>query len=282
MMQLNTTGSMESRKKEEAEFHSHLREEMPFQRYSSDVEERAEGDPHWSNFKYYSIETKSRAYVDRWIQSRCRGKRLLDYGCGNGEDSIFAARHGAFVVGIDISDVSIANCKQRAQAEGVGDRTEFLVMDAESLQFEDNSFDLAIEYGVLHHLDFPAAMSEIQRVLKPDGAAICTEALAHNPLIRAYRNRTPELRTPWEVEHILRREQILLAEKWFARVEPTFYHLATLAAVPFRKTPIFRPLLGCLELADSLLLRIPFVQWQAWQVVLECSEPRKGFMTGKK
>lgn len=267
---------MESRKKEEADFHNHLRDDMPFQRYSQEAEEKARGDHQWSNFKYYSIETKSRAYVDKWIGSRCRGKRLLDYGCGNGEDSIFAAQQGAIVVGIDISEVSIAHCRQKALDEGVSDRTEFLVMDAESLQFEENSFDLVVEYGVLHHLDFPAAMSEIQRVLKPSGEAICTEALAHNPLIRAYRNRTPELRTPWEVDHILKREQIRMAEKWFASVKPNFYHLATLAAVPFRKLPIFDPLLSCLEVLDSLLLRLPVIQWQAWQVVLELSKPHKG------
>ncbi len=266
---------MESRKKQEADFHSHLRDEMPFQRYSVEFEAQASGDPQWSNFKFYSIETKSRDYVDKWIQSRCRGKRLLDYGCGNGEDSIFAAQQGAFVVGIDISDVSIANCKKRALSEGVSDRTEFMVMDAESLQFDDDTFDLVVEYGVLHHLDFSAAMREIQRVLKPNGEAICTEALAHNPLIRAYRNRTPELRTPWEVEHILTRKQIEMAEEWFAGVKPNFFHLATLAAVPFRKMPIFRPVLSCLETMDTVLLRLPGIQWHAWQVVLELSTPRK-------
>ena len=73
-----------------------------------------------------------------------------------------------------------------------------------------------------------------------------------------------------------------MAEKWFARVAPNFYHLATLAAVPFRKTPIFNPLLGCLELLDSLLLRLPLIQWQAWQVVLELSKPHKNLMTDKK
>lgn len=255
---------------------------MPFQRYSQEIEDVTRGDDQWANFKYYSIERKSRAYVDEWIRSRCRDKRLLDYGCGNGDDSIFAAKQGAFVVGIDISDVSIAHCRKKAVEEGVNDRTEFFVMDAETLQFEDNSFDLIIEYGVLHHLEFSAAMSEIHRVLKPSGEAICTEALAHNPLIRAYRNRTPELRTPWEVKHILRREQIRMAEKWFARVEPNFYHLATLAAVPFRKMPIFSPILSCLESLDSLLLRLPLIQWQAWQVVLELSKPLKNLAANKK
>lgn len=267
--------SIEIRKLREAEFHDHLRHEMPFQRYSVQVEDQARHNEQWANFKYYSIEEASRAYVDEWIQARCRDKRILDYGCGNGDDSIFAAKHGAEVVGIDISEVSIEHCKRKAIEAGVSDRTHFVVMDAESLRFEDDSFDLIVEYGVLHHLEFSSAMSEISRVLKPTGEVICTEALGHNPFINAYRNRTPNLRTSWEVDHILRRQDILKANLWFKGVDARFFHLATLAAVPFRRTKIFRPLLNRLSAMDSVLLRLPFLKWHAWQVVLHLSNPRK-------
>ena len=267
--------TMELRKKAEAEFHDRLRHEAPFQRYTVAAETEVEQDPLWSNFKFYSVERKSRAHFDNWLLTRCPGKRLLDYGCGNGEDSILAAKNGATVVGIDISEVSIAHCKQRALAAGVRESTEFQVMDAEALRFEDNSFDLIMEYGVLHHLDFSAAMREIARVLRPTGAVVCTETLGHNPLIRAYRRRTPHLRTAWEAEHILRKETIELARKWFAKIDLRFYHLATLAAVPFRRAPLFGPVLTCLEAVDAVLLRIPFIRWQAWQAVIELSQPRK-------
>lgn len=267
--------TMESRKKNEAEFHDRLRQDAPFQRYTLAAETVVQQDPLWSNFKFYSVEKSSRAHFDRWLLTRCPGKRLLDYGCGNGEDSIRAAEKGASVVGIDISEVSITHCKQRALAAGVSESTEFHVMDAEALRFEDNSFDLIMEYGVLHHLDFSAAMREIARVLRQTGAVICTEALGHNPLIRAYRRRTPHLRTAWEVEHILRKETIQLARKWFEKIDLRFYHLATLAAIPFRRTPLFGPVLTSLEAVDALLLRMPFIRWQAWQVVIELSQPRK-------
>jgi len=267
--------TMESRKKAEAEFHDRLRQEAPFQRYTLAAETEVEQDPLWSNFKFYSVEKRSRAHFDNWLLTRCPGKHLLDYGCGNGEDSILAAQNGATVVGIDISEVSITHCKQRALAAGVSELTDFHVMDAEALRFEDNSFDLIMEYGVLHHLDFSAAMREIARVLRPTGAVICTETLGHNPLIRAYRRRTPHLRTAWEIEHILRRETIQLTKRWFGRVDKRFYHLATLASVPFRKTPLFDALLTSLGAVDSLLLRLPIIKWQAWQVVMELSKPVK-------
>ena len=199
---------MDDRKEKESRFHDNLREELPFQHYSRESEEELRDDPRWSNLKFYSIERKSRGYVEDWIRTRCNGKRILDYCCGNGEDALFAAEHGATAVGIDLSEVSIMNCKRAAAGKGLSDRVTFQVMDAERLEFEDNSFDLVVVCGVLHHLDFPAAMAEISRVLKPDGQAICTEALGHNPLIHAYRKRTPHLRTSWEVDHIIRREDI--------------------------------------------------------------------------
>jgi hypothetical protein len=52
----------------------------------------------------------------------------------------------------------------------------------------------------------------------------------------------------------------------------------TIAAVPFRKTPIFGFVRDLLELFDRFVLNIPFIQWYAWQVVFALSEPRKEFL----
>lgn len=270
--------NMELRTKQEAEFHDHLRNDAPFQRYSIEAEDSVKGDPNWSNFKFYSIEDNSLRYVEEWIKTRCRGKRLLDYCCGNGDDAVLAAKHGAQAIGIDISPVSIENAKKKATEEGVTDRVKFVVMNAESLTFEDSTFDLVVVYGVLHHLDFAKAMSEISRVLKPSGEAICTEALAHNPIIQAYRKRTPQLRTPWEIDRILRRETIESSNQWFEKVEKRFYHLAAIGAVPFRRTCLFKPFLSFLHVIDSVLLSLPWVRWQAWQCVFVLSNPRKNHL----
>ncbi len=186
------------------------------------------------------------------------------------------AKHGAAsAVGIDISEVSIENCRQKANEAGVGDRVTYQAMDAEALEFADQAFDLIIEYGVLHHLDLDKSMSELCRVLTPDGAFIGTETLSHNPLIRRYRRKTPELRTAWEAEHILGRPQFQLISRYFDRVDLVFFHLATLAAVPFRQTALFPYLLAPLRLIDRLLLKIPGVKWQAWQVLFIATGPRK-------
>ena len=36
------------------------------------------------------------------------------------------------------------------------------------MTFSDCSFDLAVEYGALHHVDLDVALSELARVMKPE------------------------------------------------------------------------------------------------------------------
>lgn len=229
-----------------------------------------------SNKKFYSITRGSRRFIEKWLVDRNAGeKKFLDYCCGEGGMSIFLARNNADITGIDISDVSIKYAKESAFEKGLTDNPKLLVMDAENLEFENNYFDTIFCSGVLHHLDIDKAYSELARVLKPDGKIICNEPLAYNPLIQLYRKLTPKLRTEWEAEHILTKRSIYLAKKYFKKVDIRFYHLATILAVPFRKTPFFNQVLSFFEAADSILLKIPGIQWLSWQVVYILSEPKK-------
>lgn len=224
--------------------------------------------------KFYSVTRKSQTFLRRWILQRCQKKRVLDYCCGIGAFTCFLAKGSAETVGIDISEVSIEACRKRAIDEKVDKKVSFLVMDAENLEFDNGSFDIIVCMGVLHHLDIQRAYSELARVLKLDGEIICAEPLAHNPLIQLYRKMTPHLRTEWEAEHILTRSSIKSAEKYFGKVENRFFHLATLAAVPFRNLSVFNFILSLLEAVDGVLLKTPILKWLAWQIVFVLSQPK--------
>lgn len=267
---------LDSRKLEEIEFHDKLRDGAYEQRWSPEAEDRVADLPVWSNFKYYAIEQDSIDLMRRWLLENCRGATILDYCCGNGDESLFVAQNGAKkVIGIDISPLSIQNCQERAKEAKLDHIASFQAMDAEALEFPDNYFDFMMEYGVLHHLDLPKGMAELARVLKPGGSMVCTETLGHNPLIKWYRERTPELRTAWEAKHILTKESFDIIGRHFGKIEMHFFHLATLGAVPFRRTPVFKVVLGALRGIDAVLLRLPWMRWQAWQVVFKLSEPIK-------
>lgn len=267
---------MDDRKRREAEFHDHLRTGHFEQRWSIEAEDCLRGNPDWANFKWYSIERRSLNYVRQWLKQRCREKRVLDYCCGNGTESLFLAHNGASeVVGIDISKKSIENCRHVASAMGLDTIATFEVMDGEAMRFSDNWFDIITEYGSLHHLDLRKALPELARVLKPEGAIICSEVLPHNPFIQWYRRATPTMRTDWEVNHIIRRRDLRMCFQYFERVDIKCFHLTTLAAVAFRKSTAFSTILRILECVDDVLLRLPLIKWQAWMVVFVLARPKK-------
>ncbi len=260
---------METRKDKERQLHNTLR--------NNDLKSTmTEFERLTSNKKWYTVTRKSRTLVKNYLFNMASGERVLDYCCGNGNASIDIGRMGANeVIGVDVSNISVENARKSAEIEGV-DNVRFEVMDAEAMTFEDNYFGLIYESGVLHHLDLNKSYLELMRVLKPDGKIICTEALRHNPLFHYYRKRTSHLRTQWEVDHILGREDIELAKKHFNNVEIMgFFHFATLAAVPFRNMCGFNLVLSVLENLDSIFLKLPVLKWQAWQVVFVLSNPKK-------
>lgn len=222
--------------------------------------------------KFYAVTLNSRKHYHHLVFENVRRKNVLEYGCGGGSSAFEIARRGGHVVGIDISRVGLDVAAKRAQAEGVSNRAKFLLMNAEALSFGAGSFDLIVGSGILHHLDLERSLSEIARVLKPDGRAVFYEPLGHNPLINWYRKRTPHMRTPGE--HPLLMRDIELARCRFASVNVTFHHLTSLGVVPLRSTPLFRPLYAMTEGLDRFIWSIipPLRSW-AWCAVLELREP---------
>jgi SAM-dependent methyltransferase len=218
----------------------------------------------------------SEAYYQQWLRDRCRpGVTALDYCCGNGENGLFMAHCGAHVIGIDISPEGVENANANAVQERVADHCRFEVMDGENMSFPDDTFDVGVVYGALHHVDFDRAMAELARVLTPGAEMICIEALRHNPLIHLYRKMTPHLRTAWEVEHILGVGHLERARRYFEAVDARFFHLAVLVAVPFRKTPMFRGLRRALDVVDRAILRVPWIGRFGWIMVFTLARPRK-------
>jgi ubiquinone/menaquinone biosynthesis C-methylase UbiE len=240
------------------------------------VKDKEKFNYYFANMKYYSVTRKSEDYKQNWLEARCRpGIKVLDFACGNGENGIFAATRGADCVGIDISPEGIDNATKNAQQLSVGDRCKFMVMDGEKMTFADNTFDIGVEYGALHHLDLKVALSELARVLKPSGEMICVEALRHNPLIHLYRKKTPHLRTEWEVDHILGVESLDVMREHFGHVKASYFHLASLALVPLRKTALFPPLLKVFDAIDGVMLSNQFIGKYGWIMIVELSGPKK-------
>jgi len=107
------------------------------------------------------------------------GKYVLDVGCGAGVTPCFIAkRYGCRVVGVDISEGMVERSKERAQREGVADRVECRVADAQDLPFEDDLFDAVITESVTSFPeDKQRAVNEYVRVTKPGGYVGLNESI---------------------------------------------------------------------------------------------------------
>jgi glycosyltransferase involved in cell wall biosynthesis/ubiquinone/menaquinone biosynthesis C-methylase UbiE len=102
---------------------------------------------------------------------RFSGKQVLEIGGGMGTDLAQFARHGAVVTDLDLSAGHLELAQENFRLRGLTGR--FLHHDAESLLFENDTFDLVYTNGVLHHTpNTVRAIAEIRRVLKPGGRVI--------------------------------------------------------------------------------------------------------------
>jgi ubiquinone/menaquinone biosynthesis C-methylase UbiE len=258
--------ALEDRKREEAEFHDQYRAGHVNEQHGTS-----------SNHRFYEAANVVDEYRAAWIRkwASVPPGTFLDFACGDGLLSIEAAKAGAsVVVGIDISEISVRNAAETAEKAGVADRTRFLQRDCENTGLPENAFSACLCAGMLHHLDLTRAFPELARIMRPGGRILCIEALAYNPVIQLYRNRTPHLRTDWEKKHILSMKEVRYAKQWFNVENVKFFLMSSPLATFLPAGPIRRGGIALAHLVDEVATRIPGLQLWSWQFAFELVKPR--------
>ena len=147
------------------------------------------------------------AFVRLADEGRLTG-RLLDAGCGTGENALLAARRGADVTGIDVAPTAIARAREKASGRGLTARFE--VADALDLGRLGLTVDTVIDSGVFHVFDDDDRaryVASLAAVLRPAGACYLMCFSDRQPGAWGPRRvRADELRSAfvdgWEVESI--------------------------------------------------------------------------------
>ena len=112
-----------------------------------------------------------------WLAPR-DGQRLLDVAGGTGDIAFrFLGRApGASAVVCDLTESMLVSGQQRADAEKLADKLDWVVGDAMALPFEDASFDVyTISFGIRNVTRPQDALAEAYRVLRPGGRLMVLE-----------------------------------------------------------------------------------------------------------
>jgi len=116
------------------------------------------------------------------------GKRILEVGVGSGTLAAWLALQGADVTGIDVSSGILEVATKRASLSGVAHRTRFDHCPIEEFDDPEDSFDAVIGNNVVHHFERDLAMSNVGRLLRPEGrAAFCEPVLFLPEIVRRAR-----------------------------------------------------------------------------------------------
>ncbi|MEO0999368.1 MAG: bifunctional demethylmenaquinone methyltransferase/2-methoxy-6-polyprenyl-1,4-benzoquinol methylase UbiE [Pseudomonadota bacterium] len=105
------------------------------------------------------------------------GQHLLDVAGGTGDIAFrFLRRGGGAATVLDMTAEMLEAGRQRAEAEALSDRLDWVVGDAMALPFEGGRFDAyTISFGIRNVTRIEDALSEAFRVLKPGGRFLCLE-----------------------------------------------------------------------------------------------------------
>jgi phosphatidylethanolamine/phosphatidyl-N-methylethanolamine N-methyltransferase len=142
----------------------------------------------------------------------CRpGERILEVGVGTGLSLPLYPRH-VEVTGIDLSREMLARARARRRRQRLFQVAALRLMDAEHMQFADNSFDKVVAMYVVSVTPHPARMTaEMRRVCKPGGQLFVVNHFQHpNSLVSGIErlvspfSRVMGFRPDYSLEHFLR------------------------------------------------------------------------------
>lgn len=122
--------------------------------------------------------------VERGLAAGIGGGRLLDIGCGDGENLLRFAGLPARRVGLEVSWQRLRQARRH--------RLDVLQATGERLPFADAAFDMIYVAHVLHHVaDYASVLAEIERCLAPGGVFSLVETVTDHPLLRLARRIHP-------------------------------------------------------------------------------------------
>jgi SAM-dependent methyltransferase len=171
-----------------------------------------------------------------------KGKELLDFGSGMGEEACYFAKLGARVTAIDISGLGVELTRKRAQQNGLSVRV--MQRDLLNSGLPSNSFDLVHGFGILHHVGVRPGLREVHRLLRTGGRAVFGEHMNNSAFVDCVRRSLglASAENTSKGERAVKWRECGAAAREFAKAELYPYYLTFRLRnlVPVFRRPIFK------------------------------------------
>lgn len=134
---------------------------------------KSDMDPFLADSNYFTAEWEmfkadpERASALLEAAQTIRVERVLDIGCGAGQEMLPFVAAGARGVGIDLTPAAGVTGRAMFEREKLSEKVNFLVASGTKLPFSDSTFDVLICRVALMYMDNKAALAEMSRILRP-------------------------------------------------------------------------------------------------------------------
>lgn len=128
----------------------------------------APGEPTHMDGRAFQGRSKLATLLGDTFLDEVKDRDVLDFGCGEGAESVEVAQHGARVFGLDIRESVLSVARKRAVEAGVTDRCQFGTKT-------DGQYDIVLSVDAFEHFADPAAaLVVMHRLLRPGGFVAVT------------------------------------------------------------------------------------------------------------
>jgi 2-polyprenyl-3-methyl-5-hydroxy-6-metoxy-1,4-benzoquinol methylase len=196
------------------------------------IQKRIEADRgEWAEIAYNRIYTaespnfnqQPNAFLVRMVQNLKPGK-ALDFGIGQGRNSVYLAQHGWDVTGFDVAEEGVAAARANAQRAGV--RVNTVIANANSFDWGENRWDLVVST----YEDEMSFVDRIVKSLRPGGLIVIEDYLFDPAQRKASKPATSvgpnDLLEKYRNLRILHYEDVEDVSDWGARRKTRLVRLA--------------------------------------------------------
>jgi 2-polyprenyl-3-methyl-5-hydroxy-6-metoxy-1,4-benzoquinol methylase len=137
----------------------------------------------------YLLHEKTYRFAAEYVA----GKSVLDFGCGDGYGTRILAERSRNIVGVDVDSPTIELAKKKHSSASLTFACQ--PPEAAQLPFDAGSFDVAVSFQVIEHVDDVALyLKEIHRVLRNGGRFLLSTPNASSRLL--------PFQNPWNKHHL--------------------------------------------------------------------------------